>query len=133
MLNTFIDFNKCLFRMRFPWPVWMMALMAVNMIGPLFFIGRAEARVVLAVFVISAGLMMALYASRGFSRILGAGHVLWLGLLPWLWSRYGLIQPDDWFAVWILAVIAINGLSLIIDAIDVVRYLRGDRRPTVSL
>ena len=27
---------------------------------------------------------------------------------------------------------AINTLSLVVDAIDVARYLRGDRRPTVS-
>lgn len=85
------------------------------------------------VFVISAGLMIFLYASRGFSRILGAGHVLWVGLLPWLWSRHDLIQSDEWLSHWIITVIVINGLSLIVDAIDVVRYVRGDRQPTVSI
>ena len=95
MLNTFISFNKCLFGMPFPWSIWIMALLAVNMIGPLFFLDHLEGQVVLGVFVISFGLTMFLYASRGFSRILGAGHVLWLGLLPWLWSRHDLIQPDE--------------------------------------
>ncbi len=133
MLNTFIGFNKGLFRMPFPWSIWIMALMAVNMIGPLFFIDHLEGQVVLGVFVITAGLMMFLYASRGFSRILGAGHVLWLGLLPWLWSRLDLIQPDEWLSHWIITVIVINGVSLIIDVIDVVRYVRGDRQPTVSI
>ncbi len=103
------------------------------MIGPLFFIDHLEGQVVLGVFVITAGLMMFLYASRGFTRILGAGHVLWLGLLPWLWSRHDLIQPDEWLSHWIITVIVINGLSLIIDVIDVVRYVRGDRQPTVSI
>lgn len=133
MLDTFIGFNKCLFRMPFPWPIWIVALAAVNMIGPLFFLDHLEGQVVLGVFVISAGLTMFLYASRGFSRIHGAGHVLWLGLLPWLWSRHDLIQPDEWLSHWIITVIVINGLSLIIDVIDVVRYVRGDRQPTVSI
>ena len=119
--------------MPFPWMAWLMALAAVNMIGPLFFLGHLEGQVVLGVFVISAGLMIFLYASTGFTRILGAGHVLWLGLVPWLWSRYESVQPDEWLSYWVISVIALNGLSLIIDVIDVVRYLRGDRQPTITI
>ncbi len=81
----------------------------------------------------SAGLMVLLYAARGFTRILGAGHSPWIALVPWLWTRLDSIQPDEWLAHWIIAVIAMNGFSLIVDAIDVVRYIRGDRLPTVSI
>ena len=133
MLNTFVGFNRCVFRMPFPARIWMMALMAINMIGPLFFLQHLQGQVVLGVFVISAGFMMFLYASKGFTRILGVGHLPWLGLIPWLWSRHDLIQPDEWLSRWIIAVIVMNGLSLVIDAIDVVRYVRGDRAPTVSI
>jgi len=119
--------------MPFPARIWMMALMAINMIGPLFFLQHLQGQVVLGVFVISAGFMMFLYASKGFTRILGVGHLPWLGLIPWLWSRHDLIQPDEWLSRWIVAVIVMNGLSLVIDAIDVVRYVRGDRAPTVSI
>ncbi len=133
MLNAIIGFNKHLLRMPFAWMIWLMALVAVNMVAPLFFIDRLEGQVVLGVFVVSAGLLVLLYAYTGFTRILGAGHVLWLGLLPWLWTRYDSIQPDEWLSRWIIAVIAMNGLSLIIDAIDVVRYARGDRQPTISM
>ena len=96
MLNAFIGFNKSLLRMPFAWLVWLMALVAANMIAPLFFIEHLEGQVVLGVFVISAGLMVLLYASRGFTRILGAGHSPWIALLPWLWTRHDLIQPDEW-------------------------------------
>ncbi len=109
-----------------------MVLMAVNMIGPLFFLDRIEGQVVLIVFLLSAGLMMFLYAAKGFTRILGVGHILWLGLVPWLWSRLDLVQPDGWFFIWIVIVIALNGFSLIVDVIDVIRYARGERRPTVA-
>ncbi len=133
MLNTFIGFNRHLLRMPFAWRVWLMALVALNMIGPLFFLERPEGVVVLGVFVVSAGMLMVLYAATGFTRILGAGHFLWLALLPWLWSRLDSIPPDDWLWYWIIAVIVANGLSLVIDAVDVTRYLRGDRAPTVSI
>jgi len=118
--------------MRFPWSIWLMVLMAVNMIGPVFFLDRTEGQVVLIVFLLSAGLMMFLYAAKGFTRILGFGHILWLGLVPWLWSRLDLLQPEGWFFNWIIIVIALNGFSLIVDTVDVIRYARGDRRPTVA-
>ena len=34
---------------------------------------------------------------------------------------------------WLVAVMLMNTLSLIIDAIDVVRYARGERAPTIIL
>ena len=49
----------------------------------------------LGVFIISACLMTFLYASKGFTRILGAGHVLWFGLLPWLWTRDASLENGD--------------------------------------
>lgn len=109
-----------------------MVLMAVNMIGPLFFLDRIEGQVVLIVFVLSAGLMMFLFAAKGFTRILGAGHILWLGLLPWLWGRLDSIQSEGSLSNWMIIIIVLNGISLVIDVIDVIRYARGDRLPTVS-
>ena len=37
------------------------------------------------------------------------------------------------FRAWLVAVMLMNTLSLIIDAIDVVRYARGERTPTITL
>jgi hypothetical protein len=116
-------------KLPLPWSAWTLAMITLNLAGALYFLGRIEGQVVLAVFVPTAGLMMYLYASRGFTRILGAGHVLWLALLPWLAHRLEQAEPGSWLAAWILALLAVNGTSLLIDAVDVVRYLRGDRRP----
>ncbi len=32
-----------------------------------------------------------------------------------------------------IAVVALNGISLIFDAIDIVRYVTGDRKPYVTI
>ena len=43
------SFMKSIFSMKFPWPLWVAMLMALNMVGPLFFIHTLEAKVVLTV------------------------------------------------------------------------------------
>ncbi len=40
---------------------------------------------------------------------------------------------DGIFRYWILSVVVIDTLSLIIDTIDVVRYISGDREPKIVL
>ena len=59
-------------------------------------------------------------------------HVFWIPMIIWLWPRLDQIPSDDAFGVWIRVMIAVNTLSLVIDAVDVVRYLAGDREETVK-
>ena len=64
-------------------------LVIANAVVPMFFIGHREAQVVLGVFMVSAASMMILAHMMGFTRLLGLGHVLWIPLLLYLWSRMG--------------------------------------------
>ena len=73
-----------------------------------------------------------LTARYGFSRILGLGHILWVPLVVFLFVRLGSIPADDAFGIWIRVLLLLNGISLVIDTKDVVRYLGGDRKETVS-
>ncbi len=112
--------------------VWMSLLILANMVVPLFFVTNVEGQLVLVAFVASALSMMAIFASKGFVRLLGIGHVYWVPLVPWLWTRLQVFPPDDPFAVWITAVIILNGVSLIIDVRDVGRDLAGERAPYLT-
>ncbi len=51
-------------------------------------------------------------------------------MIVWLWSRLDQSPPlaDD-LKAWLLVVMVTNGLSLLIDSIDVIRYLMGERVP----
>lgn len=131
-MNAFLKFNKGLMRIPLPWRMWLMVLVAVNLLAPLFYLGRTEARVVLAVFLAGAMLMTILTALSGFSRLLGLGHILWIPLLIWLWARLGQVPAEDFYGVWLRALMAINLASLAIDAVDVVRYIRGERGETIK-
>ncbi len=131
-MRAFLKFNKGILRMPLQWRLWMMLLMTANVVVPLFFfLGRLEAQVVLAAILSSLVLFTLLTARGGFTRLLGLGHIQWVSLIWFLGTRLGEVPPDDFYGIWIRAVIALNATSLAIDAVDVIRYVAGDRKETV--
>ena len=64
--------------------------------------------------------------------VLGIGHVAWVPMVYWLWTRLDLAPEGSLFRYWLLATIVLGSLSLLIDAADVIRYLRGERSPTLE-
>lgn len=131
-MNAFVKLNKGLMRQRLPVRLWVMLLAAFNLVVPLFFLDRREAQLVVATFLAGAMLMTAITALAGFTRLLGLGHVLWIPLLYFLWTRLAQIPPNDIFGLWVRTLMALNAVSLLIDIADVGRYVAGDRGETVS-
>lgn len=116
------------------WRLWVGLLILANGVAPLFFLDSLEARVTLGAFALGAGIQMAIFRVRGFVRLLGVGHlVVWIPLLVWLAPRLAAAGVDDPFGAWLAALTAVNGVSLLIDAVDVVRYALGDRRPSLTM
>ena len=132
-MRAFIRFNRGILAMPLPWRLWLALLVATNLVAPLFFIEHVEARVVIGALLISMALMTALTARFGFSRILGLGHVAWIPLIGFLLTRVADVPLADAFGLWLRAVIVLDAISLVIDAIDVARFARGEREETVSL
>ncbi len=132
-LLTAIGFRFMSKMMKFPLVprIWVMVMIMVNM-AALYFIDTLEGQVVIGVFMVSAAMMIIRDAKMGFVKLLGLGHVLWLGLVPWLYFRLDGLTPDTLVHQWVMVVIAINGISLIIDIRDVVQYLKGDRAPVIE-
>jgi len=132
-LKTATGFTFMSKMMKFPIVprLWVMVLMMVNM-AALYFIDSLEGQVVIAVFMASAAIMITLDAKLGFVKLLGIGHVLWLGLVPWLYFRLDGLSPDTLVYQWVMLVIVINAISLVIDIRDVVQYLKGDRAPVIE-
>ncbi len=131
-MNAFIKFNKGMLKMSTPVRLWLLVLITVNLIVPIFYLHRLEAQIVVGTMFISVILMTGLTAVAGFTRIVGAGHVLWIQMLIWIWTRLGEIPADDVFGLWVRALMILNGISLIIDAVDVKRYIAGDHEEMVK-
>ena len=131
-MKAFIKFNKGMLKMPLHWQIWLMLLVTANVVTPFFFLHRLEARVVLGTILASMTLMTLLTARFGFTRIVGLGHILWIPMLAFLLTRLGGIPAVDAFGVWIRALFVLNGISLVIDAVDAIRYIAGERRETVA-
>lgn len=131
-MKAMIDFFRTM--LRFPKPVvaWVMLLMTVNMVIPLFYLGTLEGQVVLAAALLGAILQTAIFAARGFVRLLGLGHLAWVPMVVWLFTRLDAAPAGSFFRYWLLATIVLDTLSLLIDASDVIRYLRGEREPQLD-
>ncbi len=130
-MRSFLRFQRGILGMPLHWHLWLGMLVGANLVAPLFFLGHVEAQVTIAALLISMTLMTALTARFGFSRILGLGHVAWLPLLAFLLGRVTEVPAMSGFGLWLRTVIVLDAISLVLDAADVVRFLRGDRAEMV--
>jgi hypothetical protein len=131
-MNPFIKFNRGILRLPNPVRLWLLLLMAVNLVVPVIYLQRSEAQVVLLTFIASFVLMVLITGVSGFTRLLGLGHVLWIPLVFFLISRLDLVPAGGPYRVWIVSVIVLNSTSLVLDFVDVLRFSRGERSEVVS-
>ncbi len=131
-MPDFIRFHKGVMKMPVQWRLWVMLLVFVNLVVPLLYLNRLEAQVVVVALFLSVIMMTLLTAYGGFTRLLGLGHVFWFPLIYFLWTRLAHIPTDDFFGIWVRALMMFNAAALAIDVIDVIRYIAGDREETVK-
>ena len=114
---------------------WVVLLVLTNLAALLFVVGRregglrvrAEPIAILVSFFAAAVLMSWIYAEVGYVRLLGLAHIVFWGPV-WLWliSRRKAIGTADLFGKYVHLYLGVAGVSLVIDVIDVVRYLLGN-------
>ena len=114
---------------------WVLLLVIVHLLATVFVVGRedgvrrvrAEPVAILGSFLVAAALMEWLFQHYGYVRLLGLAHLLgWTPVYGWVLLRRRRIGPETVHGRWIHAYLMIAGLSLIIDVVDVVRWLLGD-------
>ena len=86
-MQAFIKFNKGMLTMPIHWQLWLLLLVSMNLVVPLFFLDRVEALLVIGALLLSMTLMTVLKGRFGFIRMLGLGHILWVPLLVFLSTR----------------------------------------------
>jgi hypothetical protein len=127
-MKALINFIKNIFKMPKAWWPWMAGLPMINL-SSIFFLPRTEAWVVLGTGLLAATIMTALHAKLGYVRLVGIGHFVWIPMLIWLGFRLDNIPEVTLFQGWILTLMVMDTVSLLLDIIDLIRYLRGDRTP----
>ena len=108
--------------------IWCVWLVAVNA-GCLLYITHIEAQVVLAVTGIAVLIQTAMYQRRGFIRLLGSVHLMWIPMFAWMGARLEMISQDPDLLTWLTVLLATNAVSFVIDVIDSYRFFNGERAP----
>lgn len=113
---------------------WVTALVVVHLAALAFIVTRVHGvwRVryqpfaILASFFLAGAFMGWLYEQVGYVRLLGLAHlVFWTPVYVWVWRTRNR-EAGTVYAKYLLVYLVIAGLSLVIDAVDVVRWLVGD-------
>ena len=128
LVNMLEIFGVVFLRFRLVPRLWCVWLVGVNLVC-LWFIGHVEAQVVLAVTAAAVVTQTLVYQRIGFTRILGAAHLMWLPMFAWMAPRLGAIAADPGLANWLALLFAGTLVSAIVDTIDATRFLRGERAP----
>lgn len=100
--------------------IWVFALMVINL-ASLAFWNEPPAKIIVGVFMLSAMVMMGLYAVFGFERILGLGHVFWIPLLAYIVVQHR--HAECGFATYLMMLSVFIGISLLLDIRDVWKFL----------
>ena len=131
-MKSMMNFMKTMLIMPIHWQVWLGALVTANFVAPFFFIHTLEAQVVWVMFVVGLLIMSAIFSMKGFVRLMGICHIGWLPMVFWLMTRLEHAPADSIFGYWLMAVIVLDSLSVFIDTIDVLRYVKGERTPFLA-
>jgi hypothetical protein len=107
------------------WGWWLVGINAAC----LLFISHIEAQIVLAVTVIAVAGQALIYQRKGFVRILGTTHVLWIPMFAWMGTRIDTIASEPALSMWLGLLFVTNLVSLTIDTVDAIRFASGERSP----
>jgi len=68
-----------------------------------------------------------LFDRVGYVRLLGLGHLLaWTPVYLWILLQHRRFDTREAYGKYIRVYLVIAGISLVVDAADVLRYLAGD-------
>lgn len=110
--------------------IWFAWLVGILFLAPVTLAAMRQSRamglVCLGAALLTAVVMPWLYDLWGYVRLLGIGHVvLWTPLLIWMWPRLRGLNGAARVVAWVFFLTL--GASLIVDYIDVLRWLLGER------
>lgn len=114
---------------------WVMTMVLVHMAGLLFVVAREQQRwrlrleplAILASFLVAAIIMSWMYDRVGYVRLLGLAHLMaWTPVYVWIFLRRQRFPWATVYGKYIYLYLLVAGISLVVDAVDVIRYLAGD-------
>ncbi len=110
------------------WQVWVYWMTALNTASIVFVKNHIPARVVFIVWILNAPSMMITAEYAGFTLILGLVHIIyWPPLAIYLVREIKKIEEKNLYPKWITILLVTIIASLILDYIDIARYITRER------
>lgn len=116
--------------------MWVSLLVIVHLAALLFVVRREreqgwqfriEPLAIFASFVVAAAIMNWMYGQFGYVRLLGLAHLVgWTPVFVWMYMVRHRFPVATVLGKYLRLYLVIAGISLVIDAIDVIRYMLGD-------
>lgn len=129
MVQAMKDFMTGVRSLAIGWQVWLLSLMTVNFFIPVYFYRYPEAQLTIAVFFAGGIIGIVLVKVQGFTRLLGLMHILWIPLIIYMAGKLDVYAASQPIGLWIRGLLVLNGISIFIDCVDVMRYVYGERKP----
>jgi hypothetical protein len=111
------------------WQAWVGLLFIVNGVLSAFLWRQRAARWMLGATWAGAMVLMLMAGQLGFVRLLGIAHFGWFLVLPLLWRLAQDPSVRRIERAWAQASLVLSIASLSLDALDMIRYLSGERAP----
>ena len=112
--------------------LWGKALNIPQLIGGLIFVTTIEGQMILAMLIVTLVVAGQIHKRTPFSRLIGICHLPWIILLPWLVVRLDTIDYSTGMRFWLYYVSVTIAVSLVLDVMEVFRYVKGEKSYTWS-
>jgi hypothetical protein len=110
--------------------IWLLLLIFVNLGGGVAFIDKMAGKSAIVSFIGAIIVMLIIYLRAGYIRL------LWLGpMLFWIPMQIEFLlivlngNPQAMFYTWLITVLIVNGISLFIGIVNVLRFMLGNTQP----
>lgn len=133
-MSAFVAIHQSLWRSFRRLPLWVQLWMAAVLLPAnllsLFLLQYPSARMVAIAAMLALGSnMLLMYGYAGFTRLMALPHLLVWGPLQVILLMYLMAStPTTEEVMYIGLVLAVNGISLLFDALDSWRWLQGERQ-----
>ena len=115
-------------KMPWFWQLWVLLLVVVNGVGPCLFLSEQVAVVTLVAVALGGIIGEILCHVQGFTKLLGLMHTPWVPMFALQVLVLSSGTATGLFAKWLLVSTGITFVSLLLDVLDVVHYLRGNHK-----
>ena len=108
--------------------IWIAVLVGIHIAAVPLAFKDMRPRVMVIAMILNGIFMSALFSKFGYTRILGLSHVIfWTPVLAYLWKTRHDHPERIWIGRFIRVSMAVIFISLLVDYVDVIRYILGDR------